>query len=128
MKTRIYTAFLLSLFCMAFYVSGAEKLDVFTMTEIPAGAYDLQLQDSGKNEAVQLDIKGNKAKFVKSSSAKFEGLSGGFELIGNGVFVARLSSKGGNITQLWLFQPDGTARIKENPDRGEKQSAKLAAR
>jgi len=53
--------------------------------------------------------------------------SGGFELLGNGVFVARLSSKTGNMTQLWLFQPDGTARVKENPDRGEKQVAKLSS-
>lgn len=107
---------------------AAEKatLDVFTMTEIPSGTYDVQLQFEGKSETVKLAIKQNRATFVKSTSPKHEGLSGEFELIGNGVFVARLSCKGGNVTQLWLFQPDGTAKVKENPDRGEKQVARLA--
>ena len=108
---------------------AAEKatLDVFSMTQIPSGTYDVQLEDSGKKETVTLAIKGDRATFVKSTSPKFEDLSGSFQLMGNGVFVARLSCKGGNVTQLWLFRPDGTAQVKESPDRGEKQMAKLAS-
>jgi hypothetical protein len=132
MKIRIIILALLAiLFCAGFPIQprAAEKtLDVFSMTEIPAGTYDVQLENAGKKETIKLAIKNNEAKFVKSTSPKFEGLSGGFELIGNGVFVARLSCKDGNMTQLWLFQPDGTAKVKENPDRGEKQVAKLSSR
>jgi len=79
-----------------------------------------------RRETVKLAVKGDRAMFVESTSGKFEGLAGSFELIGNGVFVARLSCRGGNMTQLWLFQPDGTAKVKESPDRGEKQIAKLS--
>ena len=107
---------------------AAEKtIDVLNMTQTPAGTYDVQLEDSGKKETVKIAIKGDRARFMSSTSPKFEGLSGTFELLGNGVFIARLSCRGGNATQLWLFRPDGTARVKESPDRGEEQIAKLAS-
>jgi hypothetical protein len=107
--------------------AAGKALDVLNMTEIPAGTYDVQLEDGGKSETVKLNIKGGKARFIRSTSTKFEGLSGSFELIGNGVFVAHLSSRSGNATQIWLFRPDGTAKVKESPDRGEKQMARLSA-
>jgi hypothetical protein len=50
-------------------------------------------------------------------------LSGEFELIGNGVFMARLAGGSHRATQLWVFKPDGIALVKEVPDRGEKQVA-----
>lgn len=105
---------------------AAEKtsLDVLKMEEIPAGTYDVQLQYGGKNEMVKLSIKNNRASFVESSSNRFEGLSGEFELIGNGVFLARLACKADHVSQWWIFQPDGSAKVKEIPDRGEKQTAK----
>jgi len=107
---------------------AAEKqsLDVLKMQEIPAGFYDVQLQYEGKNETARLSIKENRATFAKSSSSKLEGLSGEFELIGNGVFLARLASKAGGKSQWWIFQPDGSATVREIPDRGEKQAAKRA--
>jgi hypothetical protein len=110
-------------------MDAAEKptLDVLKMREIPAASYDVQLQYEGKNETVKLSIKNNRATFVKSSSSKLEGLSGEFELIGNGVFFARLSSKAGAASQWWIFHPDGSATVKEIPDRGEKQTAKRSS-
>ena len=129
MRRSVISLLTAMVFCTAAVSKAAERaqLNVFTMTQIPAGTYDVQLEDAGKRGTVKLAIEGDRAKFVKSSLPKFEGLSGEFELIGNGVFVARLSCKDGNVTQLWLFQPDGTAKVKENPDRGEKQVAKLAS-
>jgi len=128
MKNLLIIATLLwSLYCTGFSrADAAEKatLDVLKMQEIPAGSYDVQLQYEGKNETVKLSIKNNRATFVKSSSSKLEGLSGGFELIGNGVFFARLSCKAGGASQWWVFHPDGSATVKEIPDRGEKQTAK----
>jgi hypothetical protein len=105
---------------------AAEKqsLDVLNMKEMPAGQYDVQLQHEGKDETVKLSIKNNRATPVKSSSSKLEGLSGEFSLIGNGVFLARLECKAGWKSQWWIFRPDGTATVKEIPDRGEKQIAK----
>ena len=130
MKENAITLSLLMMLSYAAFplaVHGAEKtLDVLNMTEIPAGTYDVQLEDHGKKETVKLAIKNDRAKFVKSTSPTFDGLAGSFELIGNGVFVAHLSCKSGNATQLWLFRPDGTARVKESPDRGEKEVAKLS--
>jgi len=106
--------------------NAAEKpsLDVLKMKEIPAGSYDVQLQYEGKDQTVKLSIKNNRATFVKSSSSKLEGLSGEFELIGNGVFFARLACKAGGASQWWIFHSDGSATVKEIPDRGEKQTAK----
>lgn len=103
---------------------AAESLDVLKMREIPSGSYDVHLQYEGKDATVKLNINENRAEFVKSSLSKLEGLSGNFELLGNGVFLARLSCKAGGATQVWVFKPDGTAAVKEIPDRGEKQFAK----
>jgi hypothetical protein len=98
------------------------------MEEIPPGLYDVQLQFQGKNETVQLSIKDNRAAFVKSSSRQLEGLAGEFELIGNGVFLARLACRGGAASQWWIFHPDGSATVKEIPDRGERQIARPSRR
>jgi hypothetical protein len=103
------------------------KLDVLNLREIPSGFYDAQLQLDGKDHTVKLAIKNNRAVFVTTATSKLEGLSGEFELIGNGVFMARLAGENHRATQWWVFHPDGTASIKEVPDRGEKQTAKPAS-
>ena len=100
------------------------SLDVLKMQEVPSGFYDVQLQLAGKDQSVKLVIKGNRAAFVKTTSDKLEGLSGGFELIGNGVFLARLAGKDHRASQWWIFHTDGTATVREIPDRGEKQIAR----
>ncbi len=102
------------------------KLDVLKMREIPTGVYDVALQLGGETCTVKLAVKADRAAFVESSTRKLEGLAGDFELIGNGVFLARLAGKNHRATQWWIFQPDGTATVKEIPDRGEKQTAKPA--
>ena len=100
------------------------KLDVLKMSEIPTGFYDVQLQFAGENQTVRLAIKGNRAAFVKADVGKLDEVSGKFEFIGNGVFMAQLAGRNHRATQWWIFHPDGTASIKEMPDRGEKQTAK----
>ncbi len=104
--------------------SDQAKLDVLKMKEIPAGHYNVQLQFAGENHTVKMVINRNRAAFVKTTTGKLEGLSGRFELIGNGVFMVSLVGKSHRATQWWIFHPDGTASIKETPDRGEKQTAK----
>ena len=105
--------------------TGKDSLDVLKMKDIPEGVYELQLQLSSRNHTVTLAIKNNRAVFVKTTDSKLDGLSGEFELIGNGVFMARLAGDNHRATQFWIFQSDGTAAVKEIPDRGEKQTAKL---
>lgn len=131
MKRLLAISLLVSGLCCAASpdTNAADKpgLDVLKMQEIPAGSYDVQLQDGGKDETVRLSIKNNRATFVKSSTRKFDGLAGEFELIGNGVYLARLTCRGGGASQWWIFHPDGSATIKEIPDRGEKQTAKRSS-
>lgn len=104
------------------------KLDVTSLDEVPPGSYDVQLQYEGKAATVKINVDKNRADFVESTSSKLEGLSGTFEPIGNGVFVARLRCRNGAASQFWIFKPDGTATIKEIPDRGEKQIARLVSK
>ena len=74
MQKRIIALVWALLLCASPLLNAAEKdhLDVFTMTEIPAGTYDVQLEDSGKTVTVQMEINGDRAKFVRSSLPKFE--------------------------------------------------------
>jgi hypothetical protein len=95
------------------------------MKVIPEAVYDVQLQLSGRNQTVMLEIKNNQAEFGGATGSKLVGLRGEFELIGNGVFIARLAGDNHRATQYWIFHPDGTASVKEISDRGEKQTAKL---
>jgi len=106
-------------------LSGKLQLDVLEMQRIPQGVYEVQLQLERHDYTVRLGIKDNRAVFVRSSADKFDGFAGEFELIGNGVFLARMAGENHRATQWWIFHPDGTASVKEVPDRGEKQVAKL---
>lgn len=127
MKTLITTIAAACLLCMAGHgalLASETKLDVLNMKEIPEGLYAVQMELEGKPETVTVVIRRNRAGFVKASHQKLEGLSGGFELIGNGVYLARLSGSKHAASQWWLFHPDGTATVKEIPDRGEKQVAR----
>jgi hypothetical protein len=131
MKARFAIALGCCSLAALFALSGAraaespEKtpLDVLELKTVPDGVYEVRLQLDGAASTVTLALKNNRAAFVKSDAAKFEGLSGEFELIGNGVFMARLAGGSHRATQLWVFKPDGIALVKEVPDRGEKQVA-----
>jgi hypothetical protein len=120
----IAVAWLLCLMGNGSLLASEATLDVLKMKDIPEGQYLVQMELEGKSESVTVVIRRNRAAFVKASSSKLDGLSGGFELIGNGVYLARLSGGKHAASQWWLFQPDGTAIVKEIPDRGEKQIAR----
>ena len=125
----IFVMVLAAILCSAVQTSaaatpGKDSLDVLKMKDVPDGEYDLQLQISGRNHTVTLAITNNQAVFVRTTVGKFDGLRGEFELIGNGVFMVRLAGDNHRATQFWVFQSDGTAAVKEIPDRGEKQTAK----
>jgi len=110
-------------------VSGG-RIDVVAMTEIPDGRYGVRLelkQLDGVAREVELVAHGGGLR----SAEVLEGLGrleGKVVLIGNGVFLVQLRGKGYVATQYWVFRADGTAAIKEIPDRGEKQEAVLVKR
>lgn len=54
---------------------------------------------------------------------ELKGISGTFTPIANGVFMIPLRNEEFAATQFWAFKPDGSAEIKEIPDRGEIQKA-----
>jgi hypothetical protein len=60
---------------------------------------------------------------VNSNDARLKGLQGKFQLIGNGVFLIFFQNQNHRASQYWLFRNDGSAVVKEVPDRGEKQTA-----
>ena len=123
----IWTAiFRLAVLATVAETAGTGNLDVLKMKDVPEGVYEVQLQLSSRNQTVTLAIKNNHAAFLESTDSKLEGLKGEFELIGNGVFMARLAGDNHRASQFWIFHSDGTVVVKEIPDRGEKQTAKLA--
>ena len=108
--------------------SAGEKagppLNVLEMEAVPAGNYLLNLRAIGAEERwVNIEVKNGRGRCVNSSDSKLKGFEGQFEVIGNGVFLVVFRNKEYTATQWWLFRPDGTARVKESPDRGEQQRA-----
>ncbi len=102
-----------------------EELDVLTMREIPPGNYLCHLRIHGKEELLNFEVKGTALVCVNAKEKGMIGLRGRTQWIGNGVFMTRLEGGDYVATQFWVFSKDGTAVIKEVPDRGEKQGAVL---
>lgn len=117
------------IFCMT-PVSAQEpksqKLDVMALKAIPNGKYSVKLelmQLDGEAATVELEARDGKITSANESGrlGKIRGRI--IQFIGNGVFMVQLQGKGYLATQFWVFRADGSAAIKEVPDRGEEQSA-----
>lgn len=102
----------------------ALPLDVLRLESVPKGHYLVNLQAHGPERWLNFEVKGATAVCVNASDPALRGLRGSFQSIGNGVFLVSFSNESYRGTQFWVFQPDGTARVKEIPDRGEKQEAR----
>jgi|SRR5437667_3381006 len=101
----------------------APELKVLEMKSVPDGHFLVNLQKEGQERLVNIEVQDSTAKCVNSNDAQLKGLQGKFQLIGNGVFVIFFHNGNHRASQYWLFQKDGTAVVKEVPDRGEKQTA-----
>ena len=101
----------------------ASEVKVLEMKSVPDGHFLVNLQGQGHSRLVNIEVKDNAAKCVNSDDAQLKGLQGKFQLIGNGVFLIFFQNENYRASQYWLFQKDGTAVVKEVPDRGEKQTA-----
>ena len=103
----------------------ATALDVMAMTAIPDGRYAVTLelkQLDGTPATVELASRDGSLGSSLDSD-RLGRIQGRTAFIGNGVFMVQLKGKGYVATQYWVFRPDGSAAIKEIPDRGEKQAA-----
>lgn len=98
-------------------------LDLFTLRAVPDHHYRLTLQLAGQEQRLNVHVHDGTARALRSTDPRLVGLEGRFELIGNGVFFIFLQNDAYRGSQFWLFRPDGSAVIKEVPDRGETQLA-----
>jgi len=99
-------------------VESASKL-----TSVPDGNYLVRLEIAGQMERLKFSVQSNQVRCTDSSDSKLISLRGTFESGTNGVFLLSLQGREYSGTQVWIFRGDGTASIREVPDRGEQQSA-----
>ncbi len=109
--------------------TGAEpaKTDVLALEAMPDGRYSVTLelkQLDGKPATVELTAKDGRLTTDGADHPRLGRVEGRSQLVGNGVFIVFLSGSGYRATQHWVFKPDGSAVVREIPDRGEKQVAK----
>jgi hypothetical protein len=104
---------------------GAEKVNVLEMKSFPDGNYlvNLQIRGEGPEILLNLEARNGALACVNSSDARLAQWRGRSMFIGNGVFMVQLAGGGEMATQFWAFRADGSAAVKEVPDRGEKSNA-----
>ena len=103
--------------------STKAKLNVAELKAVPDGNYLLTLEVQDQQVRLNMRIQGNRAKCVNSSDPMLKDVEGGFQLHQNGSFIGRFQGKTFRGSQLWIFRTDGSAAVREVPDRGEQQSA-----
>ncbi|SRR6266496_2297534 len=101
----------------------ASEAKVLEMKSVPEGHFLVNLQGGGRERLVNFEVKDNGARCVNSNDGQLKGLQGKFQLIGNGVFLISLQNEHHRASQFWVFRKDGSAIVKEVPDRGERQVA-----
>jgi hypothetical protein len=107
------------------HAAGAKpaEINVMEMRSVPNGNYLVTLEIEGKERLLNLKVANNAAKCVNSSEPEFKGAEGKFQQLGIASFRLSLANDTFRATQLWIFRKDGTAAIREAPDRGELQKA-----
>src|SRR5262249_19880518 len=103
--------------------TAALKVNPADLRSVPNGNYLVTLEIDGQAKRVNLKVEGDKATCVNSSDPSLKDIQGRFQSRGNGQFMAFLQGANFRGSQLWIFRKDGTAAIREVPDRGEQQSA-----
>jgi hypothetical protein len=101
---------------------SAEKkaTEILTMEVIKDGYYLVQMEQIGQIIFANFKVTSNKLECVSATLDSAVGMSGGYYVAGNGVFMVQVRNQKHASTQFWAFKPDGNANIKEVPDRGEK--------
>jgi hypothetical protein len=99
------------------------ETDILELKAVPDGHYRVNLLWNRQERSLNVEVKGNRAKCVNTTEERLKGLEGEFRLIGNGVFLIFFQNEHHRASQFWVFRRDGSAAVREVPDRGEKQSA-----
>lgn len=102
---------------------SAPVFEVLELSAVPSGRYRVNLRVDGRECRMDVEVRAGDVRCQKHDWDKLAGLGGRFQAIGNGVFLVYLSGPNHRATQFWVFHPDGTASVKEVPDRGEQQLA-----
>jgi hypothetical protein len=90
---------------------------------VPDGNFLVNIEFEGKERLLNLEVKNGAARCVKSNEPRLQGASGKFRLLDTGVFLVSLQKQNVTVSQFWIFRMDGSAAIREAPDRGEVQKA-----
>jgi hypothetical protein len=96
---------------------------VSKLISVPDGDYLVRLEVEGQKERLKFSVQSNRARCTDSSVPKLRTLQGDFENGTNGVLLLSLRGRDFARTQIWILRGDGSAAIREVPDRGEQQSA-----
>jgi hypothetical protein len=101
---------------------SAEKkaTEILAMETIKDGYYLVQMEQEGKIIFANFKVTGMKLECVSASLDSAIGMRGGYYAAGNGAFMIQVRNEKHTSSQFWAFKTDGTAAIKEVPDRGEK--------
>ena len=104
----------------------ASQLGALAVRSVPDGHYLITLQLlalDGQPQRLNIEVKDGSAQCVNSSDARLKGLQGKFSPIGNGAFRIFFSNERHRASQTWIFRKDGSAAVREVPDRGEQETA-----
>ena len=99
------------------------ETNVMELKAVPDGHFRVNLVWNRQERLLNVEVNGNRAKCVNSTEDRLKGLEGEFQLIGNGVFLIFFQNEHHRASQFWVFRKDGSATVREVPDRGEKQTA-----
>jgi hypothetical protein len=93
------------------------------MDAIPDGEWVVEMAQEGQTWETRFEVVGGDFECVASGLPTMVGMRGVSELIRNRVFAVQVRNGSHAATQFWVFGEDGTAAVKEVPDRGERQRA-----
>jgi hypothetical protein len=94
-----------------------------SLKAVPDGNFLVSLEFEGKERLLNLEVKNGAARCVKSNEPRLQGATGQFRMLDTGVFLVSLRKQNVTVSQFWIFRTDGSAAIREAPDRGEIQKA-----
>lgn len=93
------------------------------MDAVPDGNYLAILSLGGTDHRFNLEVDQGSGGCVKTDYQSAQDVRVGFQVLGNGVFLASMPGEDITRSQFWVFRADGKVEIQEIPDCGEKQIA-----
>lgn len=98
-------------------------LNVAELSRVPDGHYRVNLEWNNRSSFINVLVRNGGAEVVAASDSHLQGMRGSFRLLESGRFALALQNDLHRATQVWIFRGDGSAAVREVPDRGEQQMA-----